>query len=225
MPFAHATKDYVVTANQSERRLSKVTVTASRSTGGSGILSISTTGGGRYSPFGGYGPFEDEYFIARSCNRDRNKNSDLCKNLCWVFPESARCREIENNNRNKSDTNEDTLPTVTVTEDQKKDDRKKLKLLNQSGPVTLILDPVEAVVPCYTNVRSRPMRFPKGTHKERSIVNGEFYTVQFVEDRLYKLVREVADELALPGKDGKAVNWRRRQEGGFYILESKNRKI
>ena len=112
MPFAHATEDYVVSVNQFDRRLPKVTLAASRHTSGSGILSISNTGGGRYSPFGGYDPFEDEYLFARSCSRRRNKNSDLCKKMCWMFPESAMCREIGYNNRNKSKTDKDTLPTV-----------------------------------------------------------------------------------------------------------------
>ena len=112
MPFGHATEDYLVSADQSDRRLRKVTVTASRHTSGSRFLSISIMGGRLYSPFSGYGPFKDEYLFARSCSRRRNNNSDLCKNMCWRFPWSAMCREIGKNNRNKSNTKKDTLPTV-----------------------------------------------------------------------------------------------------------------
>lgn len=216
-PNAYATEDHIVPVEQSERRLSKVTVTANRKRGGSGIGFLSISGAGGYSPIGGYGLSGDEYFIALSCKRNPNNDSDLCKNLCWVFPESERCPASINNNRNNSDTDEKALPTVKVIEQQKNGDRRKLNLLNQSGPTTLILEPIEAIVPCYKTVQSPPMRFPKGTHQERNIVTGDFYTVQFDVEALYKFVREAAEELALPGTDGKAVDWRRLQEGGFYV--------
>lgn len=216
-PFAHATKDYVVPVSQSERRMPTVTVTASRSRGGvSGLVSISMSGGG-FSPFGAYTPFGDEYFFMLSCSRRRDDTSDICKNICRIFPDSPKCPDANKNKLPIPDSGEEILPPVTVSENRKKDDRKKLNLFNYSGPPTLVLKPVEAVVPCYATVTSRLMKFPTGTHRARRIVSGDYYIVHFDEEELYKLVREAANELALPGKDGKAVDWRRKQEGGFYI--------
>ena len=216
-PFAHATKDYVVPVGQSERRMPTVTVTASRSRGGgSGLLSISMSGGG-FSPFGAYTPFGDEYFFMSSCNRRRDDTSDLCKNICRIFPDSPKCPDSNKNKLPIPDSAEEILPPVTVSENKKKDDRKKLNLLNYSGPPALVLEPVEAVVPCIDSSRSHRMNFPIGTHRKRSIVSGEYYKIRFREEKLYKLVREAVDEMALPGKDGIAIDWKRGQEGGFYI--------
>ena len=52
------------------------------------------------------------------------------------------------------------------------------------------------------------MKFPKGTYRAYNIILDSYYTIRFHESKLYKLVREVADELALAGNDGVAVDWR-----------------
>ena len=214
-PTAHATKDYVVPVKQSELRMPAVRVTAKRPRGGgrSSSSSVLFSGGGGFSPFGGYGPIGDEYYFMQSCSRRKNE-SDLCKNVCFLFPNSEECKHTRDKEKRNPKEEEETLPTIEV-EEQKTDDRKKLKLLNQrhSSP-PLILEPVEAIVQCSNRY---DMKFPRGSHRERSIVTGVFYRITFRKERLYKLVREAVDELALPGKDGEAIDWRRGQEGGFYI--------
>ena len=213
--FAHATKDFEVPTDD-ERRLGTVVVTASRTSNSSfNFGSILNVGSSSPKMFGQN--WGDEYYINLSCRR--NKDSNFCLNICQVIQGSAECEAWREKN-NEPDPPEPIKiqDPIRVTDQRKKDDRAKLNLLNHSREPILRLRPIKVTEKCdTTKSNARVMKFPKGTFKAYNMDLDIYYTIRFNESKLYKLVREVADELALAGKDGLAVGWRNNQETGLHI--------
>ena len=213
--FSHATEDFEVPTDD-ERRMGTVVVTASRTNNSSfnygSILNV-----GSSSPIMFGKNWGDEYYINLSCRR--NVDSIFCSNICQVIQGSAECEAWREKN-NEPDPPEPIkiLDPIRVTDRSKEDDRSTLNFLIRNRESVLRLSPVRVTEKCETTTsNARVMRFPKGTYKAYNIVLDSYYTIRFRESKLYKLVREVADELALAGKDGVAVDWRNKQEAGLYL--------
>lgn len=213
--FSHATEDFEVPTDD-ERRMGTVVVTASRTNDSSfnygSILNV-----GSSSPIMFGKNWGDEYYINMSCGR--NKDSNFCLNICQVIQGSAECEAWREKN-NEPDPPEPIKiqDPILVTDQRKKDERSTQNFLIRSREPVLRLSPVTVTEKCETTTTNAGvMRFPKGTYKSYNIVLDSYYTIRFHESKLYKLVRKVADELALAGKDGIAVDWRNKQEAGLYI--------
>ena len=213
--FAHATEDFEVPTDD-ERRLGTVVVTASRTRNNSyNFGSILNVGSSSPTIFGQN--WGDEYYINMSCRR--NVDSIFCLNICQVIQGSAECEAWREKN-NEPDPPEPVKiqDPILVTDQSKKDDRATLNFLTRNREPVLRLRPVKVTEKCETTTsNARVMMFPTRTFKAYNIVFDSYYIIRFRESKLYKLVREVADELALAGKDGIAVDWRNKQEAGLYI--------